>query len=92
MASNPIIAIIRNLTGGVDSDELAAYARPHDPADYEIPDLDGWARRRLTFRSTEPPTTPAGTYGPLAPSMVATSPSSKAPQICVASGRSTRAA
>jgi len=41
MASNPIIAIIRNLVGGVDNDELASYARPHDPADYVIPDLDG---------------------------------------------------
>lgn len=41
MASNPIIAIIRNLVGGVDNDELAAHARPHDPADYVIPELDG---------------------------------------------------
>ena len=41
MAKNPIIAIIRQLTSGVDNDQLAAYARPHDPADYEIPELDG---------------------------------------------------
>ena len=41
MAKNPIIAIIRQLTGGVDNDQLAAYARPHDPADYVIPELDG---------------------------------------------------
>lgn len=41
MAKNPIVAIIRNLAGGVDNDELAGHARPHDPVDYDIPPLDG---------------------------------------------------
>lgn len=41
MAKTPIIAILRQLLGGVDNDELARYARPPDPADYEIPELDG---------------------------------------------------
>ena len=41
MAGLPIIAILRRLGGGVDNDQLAAYARPHDPADYEVPELDG---------------------------------------------------
>lgn len=29
------------LLGMVDNERLAGYARPHDPADYERPDLDG---------------------------------------------------
>lgn len=41
MAKIPIMAMLRQVAGGVDNDELAGYARPHDPADYEIPDLDG---------------------------------------------------
>ena len=35
------IATVRQLVKGPDTDELAAYARPHDPADYERPELDG---------------------------------------------------
>ena len=45
MAKNPIVAIIRQLTSGVDNDQLAAYARPHDPTDYELPELDGSGSR-----------------------------------------------
>lgn len=41
MAKIPIIAIIDQLVGGVDNEALAAYARPHDPADYQLPELDG---------------------------------------------------
>ena len=35
------IATVRQLVKGPDTDELAAYARPHDPVDYERPELDG---------------------------------------------------
>ena len=41
MAKIPIGAILRQVVSRPDNDELAAYARPHDPADYERPDLDG---------------------------------------------------
>ena len=41
MAKIPIIAILRQMFGPVDTDELAGHARPHDPADYQLPDLDG---------------------------------------------------
>ncbi len=41
MAKIPIIAILRQMFGPVDNDELAGHARPHDPADYQLPDLDG---------------------------------------------------
>ena len=37
----PTVSIIKRITGGMDNDALAALARPHDPADYEIPELDG---------------------------------------------------
>ena len=32
MAKIPIIAVLKQLFGGVDNDELAGHARPHDPA------------------------------------------------------------
>lgn len=44
MAKIPLIAILKQLVGGVDNDRLAGYARPHDPADYERPELDGSGR------------------------------------------------
>ena len=34
-------AALRQFLGRVDNEQLAAYARPHDPADYELPELDG---------------------------------------------------
>jgi len=33
--------LVRQFLAGPDNDRLAAYARPHDPADYERPELDG---------------------------------------------------
>lgn len=41
MAKIPIVAVLKQVFGGVDNDELATYARPHNPADYGSPDLDG---------------------------------------------------
>ena len=35
----PLLRLLR-----VDNDEMATYARPHDPADYERPELDGSGR------------------------------------------------
>lgn len=36
-----IAGAVRQLAAGVDNEQLAAYARPHDPLDYERPALDG---------------------------------------------------
>ena len=34
--------VVRQVTGrGIDNARLAAHARPHDPADYVVPELDG---------------------------------------------------
>jgi hypothetical protein len=41
MAKNPLLGVFRTLTTGVDNEMFAAAARPHDPADYERPQLDG---------------------------------------------------
>jgi len=34
-------AVLKQLTGPVDNDGFAAAPRPHDPADYALPELDG---------------------------------------------------
>ena len=36
-----LATVIKRLLGPVDNDEFAAAARPHDPVDYERPELDG---------------------------------------------------
>ena len=48
--------LFRQFVKGPDNDELVAYARPHDPADYERPDLDGSGPRAedIPLDGTEP--------------------------------------
>jgi hypothetical protein len=41
MRNNPLRSIARVFVAGVDNDRFAAAARPHDPADYQRPELDG---------------------------------------------------
>ena len=36
-----LTTVIKQLTSDVDNDAFAAAPRPHDPADYERPVLDG---------------------------------------------------
>ncbi len=48
--------VVKQLTSSVDNDAFAAAARPHDPADYERPDLDGSgpAAADIPLDSTKP--------------------------------------
>lgn len=41
MNAKTIATIFRSFTTGVDNDGFAAAARPHDPEDYHLPELDG---------------------------------------------------
>ena len=51
-----IKTLFRQFVTGPDNDEIAAYARPHDPADYELPELDGSgpAAADIPLDSTKP--------------------------------------
>ena len=39
--NSKLTTVIKRVTAKVDNDEFAAAARPHDPADYDRPELDG---------------------------------------------------
>ena len=56
MARTPVVAIARQLLGGVDNERFAAAARPHDPADYGRPELDGTGPKAadIPLDGTEP--------------------------------------
>jgi hypothetical protein len=41
VAKFPLKAALAQFTSGVDNERFATAARPHDPADYEQPELDG---------------------------------------------------
>lgn len=41
MAGLPIRQMLKTFASGVDNEAFAALPRPHDPADYERPELDG---------------------------------------------------
>ena len=41
MAKNPILTTMKSLGTRVASDRFASAAGPHDPTDYEPPELDG---------------------------------------------------
>jgi hypothetical protein len=77
MARLLIRTVIKNFTGGVDNERIAAAARPYDPADYERPELDGSGKQTadISLDGTKPgasldvwaPRTLDGCFEPLAP-------------------------
>jgi len=77
MASSFVRNVLRGVVSGADNEVMAAAARPHDPADYERPELDGSgpSASDVPLDGTQPgasldvwpPRTLAGCREPLAP-------------------------